>query len=82
MFETIGPYRLHPPVGGGTAWTMAQDGVWVPLLVDSRETCIFLVGALAAGLLAEDVEGLRDRYNRATPSVNVTTAHLLDFLYP
>lgn len=81
-FETIGPFELHPPVGGASGWTMKRDDRWIPLTVDSRDTCLFLAGAYAAGVGDEDVEDLRDLYNRATPSVNVTAQHLLDMLAP
>jgi hypothetical protein len=79
-FEAVGPFELHPPIGGGSGWTMKRDDEWVPVTLDSRDACIFLAGMLAHLLHRATVEQLRDQYNREQ-GVNVTLEHLLAVMF-
>lgn len=82
--ERIGRFKLYPPVppklgGTGNGWGLADETGWLPLMLADRDACLMVIGMILAGLTEEDLEKLRDRYNRARPIVNVTTEHLIAY---
>ncbi len=73
--EQVGPFQLFgpDPARGKTEWSMADGAGWLPVLLADRDTCLLLGGwLLAADETAPTLKRLRDRFNRATPSVAIT----------
>lgn len=76
--EKIRDFKIYSPRPGASAsgWSMAWNGDWLPVILADRDACMIVMGMVIAGTPDAVLEGLRDQYNRAEPSVLVTVDHL------
>lgn len=78
--EELGDFRLHAPVPGSsrTGWTLSWCHEWLPGCYADRDACLVVMGmVLAYSGSPRVLEDLRERYNRAVPTVDITVAHVM-----
>jgi len=72
---------MEVPGTSMTGWTLSWCGQWLPGSYESRDTLLVVIGALTAfGGTERILLGLQERYNRAVPSVDITTERVLEWL--
>lgn len=78
--EQFGDFRFWPLNEDMDGWCMSHQGLWVPVILADRDACLLLADLMHSGLRDEQVLYLRDTYNRAAPSILVTTGHIMEML--
>lgn len=78
--EEIAGFKLFAPDPDGTGWGIADGGGWLPVILADRDACLIVMAMVLGGVDIGELDKLHDRYNCATPSVNVTVEHLKQYL--
>lgn len=78
--EQFGDFRFWPLNEDMEGWGISHRGEWVRVILADRDACVMLADLMHSGLRDEQILYLRDTYNRADPSILVTTEHIMGIL--
>lgn len=74
--KQVGEFRFWPPQDGpDPAWSMSDDGGWLPVLLADEDACMAIVDLARAGRW-ELLPVLNEWYNHARPFVAITVEHI------
>ena len=72
--------RVYPASSPSGGWSMADDTGWLPVVMADYFACQTLAELLAEGADRRLLDGLRDRFNLASPPVYLTAEQLIEAL--